>query len=131
MDLLPDVTVELTATNYAPPAPAMDVSAAFPATRAVLVRRAVIEEVNGWEESFRTLYEDMVLWTKIFTRWPVFVSDGCWDLYRQHAGNSVVGAAQEGVWDPQELHASLASALELKDSDPSVSPLATLRQRHD
>ena len=72
----------------------------------VLVRRAVIEEVNGWEESFRTLYEDMVLWTKIFTRWPVFVSDGCWDLYRQHAGNSVVGAAQEGVWDPSGPNAS-------------------------
>ena len=29
----------------------------------VLVRREAIEEVKGWEESFRTLYEDMVLWT--------------------------------------------------------------------
>ncbi len=64
----------------------------------VLVRRSVIAEVGGWENEFRTLYEDMVLWTKILSRWPAFVSERNWDLYRQHAGNSAVSATLEGIW---------------------------------
>jgi len=64
----------------------------------VLVRREVVEQVGGWEDEFRTLYEDMVLWTKILSRWPAFVSDRTWDLYRQHPGNSAVSAAVEGIW---------------------------------
>lgn len=65
---------------------------------AVLVRREVIAQVGGWENEFRTIYEDMVLWTKILSRWPAFVSDRNWDLYRQHPGNSAISATVEGIW---------------------------------
>jgi SAM-dependent methyltransferase len=49
-----------------------------------LTRRALIEQVAGYEESFRGLYEDQAFFSKICLRAPVFVSDRCWYRYRKH-----------------------------------------------
>jgi hypothetical protein len=49
-----------------------------------LVRRTVIERIGGWEEAFRTLYEDQVFYAKVCLKSPVIVTDECYCKYRKH-----------------------------------------------
>jgi len=56
-----------------------------PTTCNMVVRRTVFEEIGGFEESFRGMYEDQAFCTKIFLKAPVFVADAYWARYRQHA----------------------------------------------
>jgi glycosyltransferase involved in cell wall biosynthesis len=50
----------------------------------VLVRRSALEAVGGFEERFRGLYEDQAFLTKVFLRYPVYISSRSWLRYRQH-----------------------------------------------
>ena len=76
---------------------------AAPCVSSLLIRRRVIEAVNGFEESFRgiyQLYEDQAFLTKVYLETPVFVSSRCHDRYRQHDASCVVkvtGAGQRDV----------------------------------
>ena len=56
----------------------------------VLVRRAVLDEVGGYEESFRGEYEDVIVHAKICLKWSVFASGECWYKYRQHEDSCCV-----------------------------------------
>jgi glycosyltransferase involved in cell wall biosynthesis len=58
--------------------------AAIPAPCSILVRRKIVEFVDGFEDEFRGLYEDQVFFAKICLETPVFVAKECWDRYRQH-----------------------------------------------
>ncbi len=62
--------------------------ATVPCMGSVLVRRQAIESVGGWENVFKYIYTDQVFHAKICLKWPVFVSSGCWDRYRQHPDSS-------------------------------------------
>jgi glycosyltransferase involved in cell wall biosynthesis len=55
-----------------------------PCMGSVLARRDSIEQVGGWEESFRRICTDQVFHAKLSLNFPVFIADGCWDKYRQH-----------------------------------------------
>lgn len=55
-----------------------------PAPSDVLLRREIVDRVNGFENGFRGLYEDMVFFTKVCLRAPVFVAGECWSRHRQH-----------------------------------------------
>jgi glycosyltransferase involved in cell wall biosynthesis len=55
-----------------------------PTTCNALLRRKVLRQVGGFEESFRGMYEDQVLFAKIHLQVPVYVSGACWAKYRQH-----------------------------------------------
>lgn len=55
-----------------------------PCMGSLMVRREAIEDIGGWENSFRDIYEDQIFYAKISFKWPVFVSSKCWDKYRQH-----------------------------------------------
>lgn len=68
----------------------------FPCTCSVLIRRDALDAVGGFEESFRGTYEDMALYSKLFVRYPVYVADRCWDLYRQHPGSCWAVATSTG-----------------------------------
>ena len=59
-----------------------------PCMGSVLARRGAIEQVGGWEESFRHICTDQVFHAKLSLHFPVFVADGCWDRYRQHEGSA-------------------------------------------
>jgi hypothetical protein len=50
----------------------------------ILVPRAVVKAADGYEESFRGMYEDQVFHTKLCLRWPALVSSTCGYRYRQH-----------------------------------------------
>ncbi len=68
--------------------------AAVPCTGSLLIRRALIEEVGGFEELFRAGFTDQVFYAKLFLAAPVFASSACWDKYRQHpqSCSSVIGS---------------------------------------
>jgi glycosyltransferase involved in cell wall biosynthesis len=70
--------------------------AAVPCTCSILVRKEAFEKVGGFEESFRTMYEDQVFYSKICLDAPVLVSERCWDRYRQHSASLCAVAERTG-----------------------------------
>jgi glycosyltransferase involved in cell wall biosynthesis len=71
-----------------------------PGTCGVLLRRAVIEQVGGFDESFRGMFEDQVFFYKICLTHSVFIESGSWDRYRQHPDSSCEVARRDGRWSP-------------------------------
>ncbi len=55
-----------------------------PATCAVLIRRAAIAAVGGFEPPFRDLYEDQAFFYKLLLTHAAFVEAEAWDRYRRH-----------------------------------------------
>jgi len=57
-----------------------------PSMSDLVVRRSVIDQVGGFEESFGgiyQMYEDQAFLTKVYLTTPAFVSGECWSYYRQ------------------------------------------------
>jgi glycosyltransferase involved in cell wall biosynthesis len=67
-----------------------------PCMGSMLVRRAAVDAVGGWEESFRHICTDQVFHAKLCLRFPVLVYDACWDRYRQHPDSSCQRVADAG-----------------------------------
>lgn len=55
-----------------------------PSINTVLLRRDVAERIGGWEEDFRTSYEDQAMLIKVYLTEKVYLSSEQCDLYRQH-----------------------------------------------
>ena len=55
-----------------------------PCTCSVLLRRAAVEQVGGFEEIFRGLYEDQAFFAKVSLTTPIFASPTPVARYRQH-----------------------------------------------
>jgi glycosyltransferase involved in cell wall biosynthesis len=71
----------------------------------ILLRRAAVERVGGFEESFCGMYqhcEDQAFLAKVYASAPVFVASECWDRYRQHPQSISSKTKQSGdgyyVW---------------------------------
>ncbi|HUG43778.1 MAG TPA: glycosyltransferase [Acidobacteriota bacterium] len=74
--------------------------ASVPCTCSILVKRSVVSEVGGFDESFTglySIYEDQAFYSKVCLATPVLAADRCWDRYRQHSESSVAVAAQAGL----------------------------------
>ena len=67
-----------------------------PAPCSLLVRREMLEQIGGFEDRFRGLYEDQAFYAKICLAAPVLVTAECWDRYRQHPDSSCAVAEAEG-----------------------------------
>ncbi len=65
----------------------------------MLLRRELVLEVGGFEESFRDLYEDQVFAAKICRTTPVYISSRCWYRYRQHPNSCCLTAERDGRLD--------------------------------
>jgi len=74
-----------------------------PCTCSMLIRRKVLDEVGGFEESFRGLYEDQALCAKVCLSWPVYAARDCWYRYRQHPGSACSVAERSGTRGPTRL----------------------------
>jgi len=70
-----------------------------PCMGSVLVRRAAIDAVGGWEDAFRHICTDQVFHAKMALRHPIHVADGCWDRYRQHEASACHAEARAGRLD--------------------------------
>jgi len=69
---------------------------AVPCTCSILVRRAAFDHIGGFDDEFRTMYEDQVFYAKICLAAPVLVADVRWDRYRQHPDSMSAGAERGG-----------------------------------
>lgn len=107
-----------------------------PCMGGVLVRRAAVESVGGWEESFRRICTDQVFHAKLCLNFPVMIVDVCLDRYRQHENSSCRTVERAG-----QLDAALDSYLTWLESyvaaqrfvDPTVRAAARRalrRHRH-
>ena len=65
----------------------------------VLVRRALMKRVGGYEHRFRGMYEDQAFHAKLALESPVFVSSSCWYRYRQHPDACTALSHQQGKTD--------------------------------
>ncbi|MFG1930075.1 glycosyltransferase family 2 protein [Mycobacterium sp. NPDC048908] len=54
-----------------------------------LIRRRVFDAVGGFEERFRGLFEDQAFLSKIYMRYPIYISSQAWYWYRQHDASCV------------------------------------------
>ena len=59
-----------------------------PAPSDVLLRRATVDRIGGFEDDFRGLYEDQVFFCKVCLEMSVFVSGECWVRHRQHSNSA-------------------------------------------
>jgi len=97
-DYIPAVGIE--AGLIAPPALltlSLKSTARTPCPSNFLVRRETAKQVGGFEEQFRSLFEDQAFLAKVFLQSHVFVTRECWDRYRRHADSCVSTAAREGT----------------------------------
>ena len=62
-----------------------------PTTCNAMIRRDAYNELGGFEDTFKGMYEDQVFFSKLYITWPTYVSDRYWARYRQHSGNSGQG----------------------------------------
>ena len=70
--------------------------AEVPCTCSILVRRAVVEKIGGFENSFRGMYEDQAFYAKICLSTPVLATDDCLAWYRQHSKSNYSTAIHSG-----------------------------------
>ena len=91
--------------NQVVPAPEASValyplgSAGAPCPSDMLLRRAAVESVGGFEAHFtgpRQMYEDQGFLAKLYLTWPVWFSDVLWLDYRQHARSAVATVVRDG-----------------------------------
>jgi glycosyltransferase involved in cell wall biosynthesis len=88
-----------------------------PCMGGVLARRAAVERVGGWEESFRRICTDQVFHAKLCLNFPVMIVDVCLDRYRQHENSSCQTVARAG-----QLDAAFETYLTWLDSYVSAQP---------
>lgn len=60
---------------------------AAPSANTLLLKKDVVERLGGWEDRFRTAYEDQAFLCKLYLTEPVYVSSHCCDRYRQHGAS--------------------------------------------
>jgi hypothetical protein len=89
-----------------------------PCMGGVLVRRAAVESVGGWEESFRRICTDQVFHAKLCLNFPVMIVDVCLDRYRQHENSSCRTVARAG-----QLDAAVETYLTWLESYVSAQPI--------
>lgn len=67
-----------------------------PSMNAILARREAVADIGGFENAFRTLFEDQVFFFKFFLEHTVVVHDELVDCYRQHPRSAVATAERGG-----------------------------------
>ncbi|NES18031.1 MAG: glycosyltransferase [Symploca sp. SIO3E6] len=83
-----------------------------PAGTHALIRRQVVEDVGGFEESFRNMFEDQAFFAKVCLQAAVFVESGSWDKYRQHPQNFCNVAQTQGQYHPTQPNSARLNFLE-------------------
>lgn len=79
-----------------------------PTTCNAMIRREAALDVEGFDPSFRDMFEDQVFFGKLLTIYPVYVSGQCWARYRQHDASSSSRTTQTDI---QSAHLRYLRAL--------------------
>lgn len=75
---------------------ALESIAPTPGPGEFLVRRTSFERAGGFEDEWRSLFEDQVFLAKLYVAEPVFVADEVWIRYRRHDASSTRLAGRSG-----------------------------------
>ncbi len=69
-----------------------------PSSSNMLLRREAVNRIGGFEESFKSIYEDQAFLAKVYLNEPVFVAseNEYWDRYRQHSDSCVANVRAAG-----------------------------------
>jgi glycosyltransferase involved in cell wall biosynthesis len=78
-------------------------TAQTPTTSNALMRRTLIDEVGGFEPSFRGMFEDQVFFAKALWQAAAWVDSRVWAHYRQHADSHSALSSAAGDDDPARL----------------------------
>ncbi len=71
---------------------------ATPLPSSLLIRRSTNTAIGGFEETFKSIYDDQVYCVKVGLKAPVFSSGECWHLYRQHPGQRCYVTVETGQY---------------------------------
>lgn len=72
--------------------------ATMPGICNIMFKRRVLEKVSGFENSFRTFYEDQVIISKVCLSFPVYVSNAIVAFYRQHSHSMCAEMGKTKAW---------------------------------
>jgi glycosyltransferase involved in cell wall biosynthesis len=75
-------------------------TASTPATCSVLIRRAAIDRIGEFEQSFAGMLEDQVFFHKFCLYETVYIASGFTSRYRQHPESHCYVSQKKGYWDP-------------------------------
>ena len=75
----------------------------IPGHCATMCRRKVYQDLGGFEESFRDIYEDLAFLVKVGLKSPIYVSSECLSRYRQHSHSTCQVYGQEGRLEQAQL----------------------------
>jgi glycosyltransferase involved in cell wall biosynthesis len=64
----------------------------------LLVRRTAFDAVGGFEDRFRGIFEDQAFLTKIYLRYPIYISSHAWLRYRQHSSSCLQLSTRREYW---------------------------------
>lgn len=68
---------------------------ATPPPVAIMARRDVIRDIAGFNDDFRSAYEDQIFDAKLTLEFPTFIDDVCLCKHRQHSGSVCGGLTPE------------------------------------
>jgi glycosyltransferase involved in cell wall biosynthesis len=68
-----------------------------------LLRREIVEQIGGFEEGFRGMYEDQAFLSKLYLVGSVFIASDCWLRYRLHPNSCVAKAYQSNQYNSVRL----------------------------
>lgn len=80
--------------------------ARVPGICSVTLRTDAVRAVGGFESSFRDVYEDQVLWVKLYLRGDVLCLHDRLAWYRQHPASLTHRARRSGAYTPGRPHAA-------------------------
>jgi glycosyltransferase involved in cell wall biosynthesis len=92
-----------------------------PSPTGVMLRRRVLAEVGGWEDSFRGMYDDLALYAKILLSGnTAYVAEKCLYRYRQHDNSLCRITRKEGTyWDSRKTYLDWLKQYILQKNLPS------------
>jgi glycosyltransferase involved in cell wall biosynthesis len=98
-DFVPDLGIKADRIYYPPSLLPLFLcgEVAVPCINSLLVRLDPIDRIGGFEESFRTMYEDQAFYAKLCLSESIYVSTDCLDWYRQHTSSATALSYQEGT----------------------------------
>ena len=104
-DYVPELGVQLN-TQIEPPkllSAFLQNEGATPFPSSILVRRSTNTAIGGFDESFRSIYDDQVYCAKLGFETPVFASNECWHRYRLHPDQRTYITVQKGQYHSARL----------------------------
>jgi glycosyltransferase involved in cell wall biosynthesis len=75
-----------------------------PTTINALIRTSLVRQTGGFENQFRSMFEDQVFFAKALLAAPCYVSGSVWARYRQHNTSCTASIAFKDEWHARAIY---------------------------